>query len=290
MENNNKKEIKEKFEQVMQNVMEDDIAIFTDSDLTPLLDVTYHSKYFYIGLCTSGNLKGLFDYKEVQLEAQDICFVLPNHPISVSYKSDDYKVISAFISPQMADQLLATTQFDKFFYYCEEPCIHLNKEQFDNIRDVMTLLYYISKSNITERSEQLLSTLKLTFSLLRNFTDMDKLTMRKINKSESLFTSFYDEIVKHHIESREVQFYADLLGFSPKYFATIIKQATGISASDWINRFVIIESKTLLSERRDMSIQQIAHHMGFSEQSAFCRYFKANAGMTPKDYRDSLKD
>ncbi len=34
-----------------------------------------------------------------------------------------------------------------------------------------------------------------------------------------------------------------------------------------------------------LTIQQISHRLGFTEQSSFSRYFKASTGMTPSEYR-----
>jgi len=36
----------------------------------------------------------------------------------------------------------------------------------------------------------------------------------------------------------------------------------------------------------DMTIQQISQYLGFSEQASFSRYFKANTGLSPTEYRD----
>lgn len=76
---------------------------------------------------------------------------------------------------------------------------------------------------------------------------------------------------------------------SPKYFSTLIKQETGISAGEWIDRYVVIQAKTLLEQERDLTIQQVADQMGFSEQASFSRFFKRHTGMTPKEYRERVR-
>ena len=93
-------------------------------------------------------------------------------------------------------------------------------------------------------------------------------------------------LVAHHCESREVRFYARLLCLSPKYFGTIIKQETGVSAGEWIARYVVIRAKTLLRHRPDLTIQQIYQRLGFTDAATFSRYFKATAGMSAKAYRE----
>ncbi len=111
-------------------------------------------------------------------------------------------------------------------------------------------------------------------------------TIMKTNKTHiQLFERFYDAITKHYYESREVSYYAHLLSLTPKYFATIIKQITGQSASDWINHYVIVRAKWSLQHEHHKTIQQISNQLGFTEQASFSRFFRDNTGITPSSYR-----
>jgi AraC-like DNA-binding protein len=73
---------------------------------------------------------------------------------------------------------------------------------------------------------------------------------------------------------------------SPKYFSTLIKQETGISAGEWIDRYVTLQAKELITRCRNHTIQQIADDLGFCEQASFSRFFKKQTGMTPTEYRE----
>ena len=42
----------------------------------------------------------------------------------------------------------------------------------------------------------------------------------------------------------------------------------------------------MLRHHPELTIQQISNQLGFSEQTSFSRYFKAHAGMSPKQYRE----
>ena len=57
---------------------------------------------------------------------------------------------------------------------------------------------------------------------------------------------------------------------------------------DWLNKFIIIEAKSML-KCSSKSIMEIADHLNFSTPSAFGKYFKKNAGMTPGEYRNSTQ-
>ena len=109
---------------------------------------------------------------------------------------------------------------------------------------------------------------------------------QEADANQQLFYRFQNAVAKHFRESREVQFYANLLCLSPKYFGSVIKQQTGITAVEWISRYVIIQAKSWLRYRHDLSIQQVSYELGFSDPAAFARYFKANTGLTPKEFRE----
>ena len=104
--------------------------------------------------------------------------------------------------------------------------------------------------------------------------------------TQQLVNRFQDAVVKHYTESRKVEYYADLLCLSPKYFGSIIKEQTGVAASVWIARYVVTKAKTLLHYRKDLNIQQISYQLGFPDPAAFTRYFKTNTGLSPKEFRE----
>mgnify|MGYP002942986293 CR=1 FL=1 len=86
------------------------------------------------------------------------------------------------------------------------------------------------------------------------------------------------------MQQRSVGFYAGQLNLTPKYLTTLIKRISGLSVSEWIDNYVILEAKTLL-KYSNMSVQEIAYYLNFPNQSFFGKYFKNHTGMTPTAYR-----
>jgi AraC-like DNA-binding protein len=80
-------------------------------------------------------------------------------------------------------------------------------------------------------------------------------------------------------------FYATNLGLTPKYLSKLIKQASGRSAPEWIDSFVILEAKNML-KYTDNSIKEIVYKLHFPNPSVFYKFFKAHTGMTPSQYRN----
>jgi AraC-like DNA-binding protein len=72
---------------------------------------------------------------------------------------------------------------------------------------------------------------------------------------------------------------------SPKYLSLVIKEATGKSAGDWIDQYVIQEAKNQL-RFSGKNVQQIAYDLNFSNQSSFGKYFKNLTGMSPTAFQN----
>lgn len=90
----------------------------------------------------------------------------------------------------------------------------------------------------------------------------------------------------HYMQERSVAFYADKLYISPKYLSMLVKETTGRSATEWIDKFVIMEAKNLL-RYSGKNIQQVAYELHFNNQSSFGKYFKHITGMSPSDFQKS---
>lgn len=85
---------------------------------------------------------------------------------------------------------------------------------------------------------------------------------------------------------RFMDFYAKELGITGKHLGRTIKAQTGFTASEWLDRMVILEAKVLLKSTA-MTIQQIAEELNFPSQSFFGKYFKNIVGISPKEFRNA---
>lgn len=86
------------------------------------------------------------------------------------------------------------------------------------------------------------------------------------------------------IQHREVQYFANRLNISVRYFFNVCKQETGMSPKEFINDIIISDIKhTLLTT--NLSLQQLTFKYAFSDQSALTQYFRRNTGLTPSEFR-----
>ena len=85
-----------------------------------------------------------------------------------------------------------------------------------------------------------------------------------------------------------MKYYADKLCITPKYLSIICKKNSGKTAKEWIQEYVT-ENVRFYLKSTDKSIKEISDILGFPNPSYLGRYVKERFGMSPKTYRDGLK-
>ena len=81
---------------------------------------------------------------------------------------------------------------------------------------------------------------------------------------------------------------AEQFGLSQRSFTRRLKKATGIPATEYLQQLRIETAKDLLASS-NLTIQEIAYHVGYQDQGHLTRLFKQNLALTPKDYRAMVR-
>ena len=109
-----------------------------------------------------------------------------------------------------------------------------------------------------------------------------------MKRSETIIKDFFSLLQEHIKEHTELDFYAEKLCISKKYLSLVIKEKTRISAGKVIAA-LRAELAAGMLRNPDLSIQQIAIQLSFSDQSSFGKFFRKHAGISPQKYRQSLR-
>ena len=132
-----------------------------------------------------------------------------------------------------------------------------------------------------------------TLSLL-NFLDRviptDGLDVSRLasNTSDYTFHTF-TRLLRENPHKREVQWFAEQIGITPKYLSEICKDRSGKSASEWIADVTVAEIRHLLRDTT-LPIHQVAEQLEFPNASFFCQYTKKHTGLTPNKFRKERKN
>ena len=80
-----------------------------------------------------------------------------------------------------------------------------------------------------------------------------------------------------------------IFGYHPFYISRVLKDKKGITLHQYVIAYRIKYAVSLL-RYTDKAIADIADETGFTDASYFTKSFKAQFGMTPKEYRNKFKE
>lgn len=173
----------------------------------------------------------------------------------------------------------------------ETPIMTLSDEMQAVMTGYLNLAVQVIHSESPFREDALSSLLSSMICLgagawVEKMDQMKQDVLKTTTRSKMVFEQFIRLVGEYHTKYRNVGFYADKLCLTPKYLSKLIKTASGRSAPEWIDSYVILEAKNLL-KYSDITIKEIVYRLNFPNQSVFYKFFKARTGMTPSEYRNS---
>jgi AraC-like DNA-binding protein len=252
----------------------------------------------YLALfCIGGSVRMSVNMKEFVLEKDQLALLIPGYIGQVVDFDREHKEDIHYVIVGMSRRYLSQLNLDLNRLFAEgdiflsNPCVKLSKEERAIALRYLQLASGIMESSLSNKSD-CLGTLITSFFYLSEGIFSRELQRAKENsvlrssRSEEIFSKFVRLLAEYHLRERTVSFYADKLCLSPKYFSKLIKNASGRSAPDWIDSFVILEAKNFL-RYSDMSIKEIVYRLNFTDQPTFTKFFKAHTGMTPAQFRKS---
>lgn len=173
-----------------------------------------------------------------------------------------------------------------FFERSGQQVIELTIKQFELFKSYFDLIHEKSTENDVHTSEIVRSLIYIILNeidAIHHIQDINK--PASTNRESVILSQFKRLLAKNFIQKRQVSFYAGKLHLTPKYFSTLIKQASGKTAGEWINEMLLLEAKVRL-QNPESTIAQIAYDLNFSDPSHFGKFFKKHTGKSPIQFRN----
>ncbi len=281
------------FKRMVREVSKTEVVVLSDVHSFPSQGDEFISPNLVICIGNKGHCYLRYDMQQKELVENRVAVVMPNHIVMPLSQTDDYTITLIVISPALFEEIKLRSLSHDHFKYHLEPETNLSPEQSAMIMKVVDVLKEVAASSqrtMPNRHEMVVYLIDIFFELLNSYRPDSEKDNVNMPNNRKLFNDFCDLLALHYRESREVSFYAEKLNYTPKYFSKVISDTIGVSANHWIEEYVTMRAKQLLTTRYDLSVQQVAYHLGFNEPSAFCRFFKRIALVTPRAYRMSAKD
>ena len=271
----------------------DELAMFTYSDVLhsginfELLREPHKLDLFMFMHHISGSAKMSIDMVEYNFsQPYNIIKFMPNQILSVEAISDDFDAHIIVVSKRFMDNLLVYINGSVSM----RPGIRFDVvERVDTNEMQQLTLFYKALRNIVGNDENPYRIQVVQHVLMAIFYSSDRLRTIKddadVRTSADNISRAFLKMVKDNFRGeRQLKYYADALCITPRYLSRVVKDCTGSSAADWIERYVVLEARALLKST-NMTIQQISDYLNFPSQTFFGKYFKRRTGLSPKEYR-----
>ena len=122
------------------------------------------------------------------------------------------------------------------------------------------------------------------------FRSIDPL-QQNIDKSKDLCSLIELWVLKEGYTKQgiTVTSFADELNTNRTYISNYINNKYKCNFRDWINSLRIENAKILMTENKDIIIEDVAESVGYISRSHFVKVFADNVGQTPSEWRNQLK-
>ncbi len=274
--------------QILQSVEQNGVCVEKEVQGHSVTGVDMVFPHVMIILCLRGSARVMFDMQEIAIDKNDLGILMPGHFLRRISCSDDYTFACVLISAKMFNEVKAhafSHDHDKFNY---APKCHLTDVQAQRVMALNELLEAIASHDSKDlqlRQQMLLSHLAVSFEFINYYRrEQDKKWAE--SRSATLYTQFCDLVVEHYRENRNVNFYAGLLDYDPRYFSKLFRQfSNGRSPLEWIQQYVATQAKLIMDTHPKQTVKETAFQLGFPTTANFCRYFKRATGIYPQEYK-----
>ena len=266
-----------------------DFAVIDDISKVPFFEYPAKIDVAVSAIVVKGSVETSIDLKRHVIKENQIIAIRPDQILQYHYISNDFSGRFVVMSQNFLDSIqiyIGEQRYPLFLAFKDNPIIQCSQYEMELCLEYFTLL---DKAVKMRDNPNRIETVKyLTLALLYALNTFSKrhqdVRNEPYSRKDVIFESFYKLIQLHHKENRTVTFYADKLCLTPKYLTTVIKEATGTTAHNWINEYVILSAKAMLKSTTK-TVQEISNELTFANQSFFGKYFKQYVGMSPGEYR-----
>jgi AraC family transcriptional regulator, transcriptional activator of pobA len=181
----------------------------------------------------------------------------------------------------------------EFFEYKVNEALFLSEKEENVIADIFQKVEKEYQSNMDKFSQSLIiNQLEYLLIYADRFYNRQFLTRKISNhqvleRLETLLNNYFSEDTLIDRGIPTVQWVADQLNISANYLSTLLKVLTGQSTQQFIHDKLIEKAKEKLSTT-NLTVSEIAYHLGFEHSQSFSKLFKTKTNITPLAFRQAF--
>ncbi|MBD5186383.1 MAG: AraC family transcriptional regulator [Bacteroides sp.] len=242
-------------------------------------------------VCENGELSGTIDLVKRTMRPGSIMVLRRGHIIHDIHESDDFRGFFILAEDERLDSHLPMMSYMApcLAYFRDNPIVPIPESELENLK----MLHELLRRKYTGRSDMPYNQLTvnavceaLFYEAVGIYTTVMNRRNYSPSRREELLSRFIELVDTDFRRERTVSYYAKKLCLSPKHLSTVIKNISGLTAGEWIDRKVVLEAKLML-RNSGLTIQEISTALNFSNQSFFGKYFKHLTGLSPREFRSN---
>ncbi|WP_236636855.1 helix-turn-helix domain-containing protein [Sinomicrobium soli] len=252
-------------------------------------------KFYKISFKTSfsGRLKygqGYYDFEEGGMS-----FIAPGQLIRMQDEEANYDGMTLHIHPDFLRTypLSSGIRHYGYFSYSAAEALYLSEKEKATILSI----YRFIQEELSERTDKfsqdvIISQIEVLLNYANRFYDRQFLTRKAVNNDlltrlEQLLEDYFNDDKSLFTGLPSVNALAESLQVTPRYLSDLLRNLVGLSAQQFIHEKVIEKSKEYLA-KDELTIAEIAYHLGFEHPQSFNKLFKSKTSFSPSDYKKSL--
>ena len=238
---------------------------------------------------TAGSISCLVDFRYYSLTAPAMAIFLPDQVVESIDVDTEFKGFGMVMSASFTDSMNLPVSLQERLFLKNNQFHSISNEELKAYQSCFDQVSSVMKQEDNPYREEIIKHLFSAYYYgLGYYVHSQQAEHVSMTPQQELCERFINMVAEHFKGERDIGFYADRLCVTNKYLSTLLKQHTGMTALEWIERHVVLYAKSCLSSTT-MSVQQISDELDFPSQSVFGKYFKRVEGLSPKAYRQSLK-
>lgn len=233
--------------------------------------IVYQHHHNVIVFVKSGSADAIVNMENLTWQTGDIIMMSSYTMLEVKTTTPDFDMIVIYIGEEVpAEGYLV---------------LHTTPEEWQEMMKMVDALWTVARHH-PFRKDAVMALAASMISNLQYITNRDASSdMEKLSNDERIFRRFKRHVDKYADKEHYVSFYAEQQCLSSNYLSTIVSRVSGTSATEWINRTLILRAKVLLKTTKLMTCE-IADNLNFSDHATFTKFFKRETGLTPREFRE----
>lgn len=237
-----------------------------------------------MGVIIKGEIHASFNLVEKHVKAGTLVFIGPGSIINPISITDDVEIYGFGLSPDFPMPFAPGQWPAAFNGQVRDFQLPASEADIATAMQIIETLWHVVHQQDYNRalvSSLVAAQMHHYDSLFRRLADQQQGLQ---SREQTIFDRFIYLINQHAVEQHHMAFYASKMCLTERYLGTVVRQASGITAKEWIDRALVTRIKIEL-RHTNKSVAQISDEMKFPNPSFFSKYFRRLTGMTPLEFR-----